>query len=110
MIRLPPPLVEVRSDFERWIRVVQVAVPPVIVTSLFRTREINDAAGGHPQSQHLLGLAADFVGTSVHLDLVAELARAKGYVPVSEADHLHVQVFPAGLLPALLFRSIECPC
>lgn len=51
------------------------------------------------ESQHQLGLAADF--TSVDqgaLDRVAESALAAGYRPVSEKDHLHVQRFAAGFL------------
>jgi hypothetical protein len=34
---------------------------PVIITSGYRCRDLNHDVGGSPTSQHLLGLAADFV-------------------------------------------------
>lgn len=34
---------------------------PVIISSGYRSKAVNDAVGGAPSSQHLLGQAADFI-------------------------------------------------
>jgi len=76
------------------------------LTSWFRTPEKNRAEGGSPESQHLFGLAWDIavpqqqagsrVGQVVD-DVVREL-QAAGLVAVRERRHVHVQLFPAGVL------------
>ena len=80
------------------------AVPGTRLTSWYRSPETNAAAGGHPQSQHLVGLALDFsVGPVDHrtdgraLQLAAVLG-SRGFVVVPEQSHVHVQTFPAGAL------------
>jgi len=68
------------------------------VTSRRRTRAQNAAVGGAAYSQHLIALAADLVpvaGSSYAT--IAAAARSAGLVPVIESDHVHVQLFPAGL-------------
>lgn len=54
----------IRSHFDR----------PVWITSGCRCDEHNDAEGGSPDSQHLLGRAADIVVDGVPPSIVAELA------------------------------------
>ena len=83
------------------------AAPAAYLTSWWRSADHNRSVGGHPYSQHLLGFAFDFVVN----DRAAEQAfvkrvREAGLVPVLEFDHVHVQAFPAGLLPRNLFPGI----
>lgn len=54
-------------------------------------------------SQHLLGFALDLV-TPRPAALVRGL-NAAGLFAVDEGDHVHVQAFRAGQLPAELFSS-----
>ncbi len=51
------------------------------------------------ESQHQLGLAVDF-GLDSPVDAISEDAKARGYLPLLEPDHLHVQRFRAGFLRA----------
>jgi len=67
-------------------------------TSYYRTLQKNRLEGGKPASQHLLGLAMDFVGQD--LDRLAERAVSQGFVALKERDHLHIQAYPAGKIPA----------
>jgi hypothetical protein len=73
--------------------------PGDAATSWFRSPRENAAVGGHPWSQHLVGLAADLV--SPEPGRLAARLRAEGLVVVVEADHVHVQAWPAGTLERL---------
>ena len=77
-------------------------VGETIVTSWFRSVNENRRAGGHPDSQHLVGLALDVVpgkGTSeLALNEAAQIFRGFGFIVEPESDHVHVQVFPPGIL------------
>ena len=65
-------------------------------SSWYRDVEANARAGGHPDSQHLLGLAIDVVGPiEVRERLLIEL-RGVGLVAVDEFSHVHVQLLRAG--------------
>lgn len=70
--------------------------PPVRVTSWWRSRRDNARVGGHPNSQHLTGLAVDVLNDAAG-DAFAQLARAVGLVVVDEGDHYHVQRYTASL-------------
>lgn len=71
---------------------------PAQVTSGLRTRRKNRDVGGDPYSQHLIGCAADLVPQAgVTYQQLADAARAARLHPVLEGDHVHVQLFPAGL-------------
>jgi len=74
--------------------------PGARATSWWRSETKNREVGGSPVSQHLVGLGADFV---VHfgsrIQFVNDL-RAAGLVPVEELNHVHVQLFPAGVASA----------
>jgi len=70
--------------------------PRITVTSWWRSTAENDAVGGASTSQHLYGLAYDIVGPDA--TQVADAWMALGGVAVRESDHVHLQVFPAGVL------------
>jgi len=75
------------------------------LTSWFRTAEKNRTEGGSPESQHLFGLAWDLavpeqagsVVGQVSRDVVNQL-QAAGLTAIIERRHVHVQMFPAGVL------------
>ena len=77
------------------------------ITSLFRDPQDNARVGGHPRSQHLFGFAADLAGAD--LGRMTEIARAEGLVAVREGDHVHVQVFTAGVIPEWVFDLVWGP-
>lgn len=67
-------------------------------TSWYRTVDSNRRVGGHPWSQHLVGLAADRSPASASF---RSKARAAGLIAVYEGDHDHVQAWQAGTLERL---------
>lgn len=69
--------------------------PGDYATSWWRDAATNRAVGGHPDSQHLLGLAFDIASPDLN-DLYRRLATT-GLVAVREATHVHVQAWPAGI-------------
>lgn len=79
--------------------------PQVQISSYVRTPARNAAVGGSRFSQHLLGLAIDFVGNTSH-PFPRELRR-QGLVAVDEGDHLHVQYLRAGLAAEAGLFSID---
>jgi len=74
------------------------------VTSWYRTPQHNLAVGGSSRSQHLLGMAADFVFPSAYAAQAISALRAQGFTVIDEGDHIHVQAWPAGQLDAV-FRD-----
>jgi len=89
---LLPRLNELASRFRNW-----------QVTSWYRTPGRNFAVGGAVRSQHLLGWAADFTGPRDESTAFVQLARQRGLVAVDEGDHVHVQMYPAGVIPDRFF-------
>lgn len=82
----------------------------VRVTSWYRTPFDNSRVGGDPSSQHLLGLAVDLQivdrgGSSISFGMnpfrLQGRLRDMGLTAVVEGDHVHVQVFPAGVVAPL---------
>lgn len=77
-------------------------VGQTVLTSWFRSPNENRRVGGDPDSQHLVGLAFDVVpgkGTSpLAINEAAQIFRRLGFEVVPAAKHIHVQVFPAGVL------------
>lgn len=67
------------------------------ISSWWRDPGSNASVGGHPQSQHLVGLAMDVGGPIAARELYAQHARNFLHV-VEESDHVHVQYWAAGLL------------
>jgi len=72
------------------------------ITSWHRSPLENKRVGGHPDSQHLVGLAFDVVpGKGQNLLALNEAAQsfqAQGFTVDVEPTHVHVQTFPAGVL------------
>ena len=102
--RAPPQSVLVR--WYPWVRLfVRVAFAiwqrrPFSVTSWYRDPETNAATpGSSPNSQHLIGTAADVVPDDGDLEALAELAQRFGIVAVVYRHHVHLQLFRAGNRP-----------
>jgi len=104
-----PPLAFARAfpEFYRWLlpRLNELArtFPNWQATSWYRTPGRNFEVGGAARSQHLLAWAADFSGPRDQARAFVELARRRGLVAVDEGDHVHVQMFPAGVIPDRFF-------
>jgi len=77
-------------------RLIRALQPGQQITSFYRTPEQNRAEGGDPESQHLFALAVDLVGPGQRLTQTA--ARNMHLIAVQEYDHLHIQMFPRGVL------------
>jgi len=73
-------------------------VPGLAVTSWVRTPEQNRIEGGSPESQHLFALAWDVMPPQGSEDLTVAIARGAGLTAVREKRHVHLQLFPAGVL------------
>lgn len=76
----------------------------VAISSFHRTRSHNVEVGGAETSQHLLAIAWDVVGPDALV--YAQRARAAGLVVIEEGDHVHVQRYPRGVLPAALYDAV----
>lgn len=106
MIRPPPPAIlqAVLPDLRAFIdHLVRIRYPSdVAITSWYRDADHNRAVGGHPFSQHLIGLAFD-LHTSDPVGLAGAM-RLAGLQAFPDARHVHVQFRPAGTTPTSLFR------
>lgn len=80
----------------------------VRVTSFYRDPAHNRRVGGHPLSQHVIGLAFD-LGAEADPEVIRRLVLA-GLRIVDERDgsapHYHVQVGPPGTVAALGLESL----
>lgn len=77
----------------------------VIVTSGYRTPEHNAAVGGHPNSYHKQGLAADIVVSGMTSAQIAAVARDVGFTGIGvypTSGHCHVDVRPG---PRVFFNG-----
>lgn len=78
----------------------------LVPTSWYRDPAHNAAVGGDPYSQHQVALALDVqvefsgISSSMAREVAAWFARRQGLTAVVEADHLHLQLLPAGTLQA----------
>lgn len=87
-------LAEEQFDFRQWVDGQVLA--GARLTSFIRSPAVNLGVGGLHQSQHLVGLGADFGLESA--EQVIGSAAEEGYVAIVESDHVHVQRYPAGFL------------
>ncbi len=90
-------------------RFVETAYPlgtdlEVTVTSWQRTRSRNREVGGADASQHLIATAWDVAGGDMRV--YAARARAAGLVVIDEGDHVHVQLYTAGVVPSWIFDQV----
>jgi len=75
------------------------------VTSWWRDRRTNEIHGGEEFSQHLLGLAIDLDVQDPNR-LITDLRR-EGLTVIDEGSHVHVQLFPAGVVaPFIRFLGL----
>lgn len=92
-----------------WAKAVEFALREIdaeggdtVLTSWHRSPSQNRRVGGHPDSQHLVGLAFDVVpGKGQSLLAINEAAQRfaeQGFTVVPEPTHVHVQTFPSGVL------------
>lgn len=72
----------------------------VLATSWYRSPRVNRDVGGHPESQHLLGLAVDLIAEEPQLAVTA--LTELGLEAFNEATHVHVQYWPAGIAGRLV--------
>lgn len=108
----PPPieLIQRYADFYLWLvprlRFLSDEFPAAIPTSWWRSSARNMAVGGATYSQHLLGWAVDWsLDPGRNRDLV-RVAEEIGLVGVDEGDHVHVQMYPAGVIPKTLYVNL----
>lgn len=97
------------SEFDAKCRELRRRCPWLSETSGARTKARNAAAGGKPDSKHVLGMARDFVPDgppavrSARLREADAVARELGMWTlvhdVGSGDHLHVQGLPVGPVP-----------
>ena len=74
-------------------------VGPVIVTSGYRSPEVNAAVGGSPTSQHMQGEAADIVPTGASKEQVLQVLRTlpvDQVVTYFDSNHIHISAQPGG--------------
>lgn len=90
-------------------RFVQLAYPigedlDVAITSWARSISHNAEVGGVENSQHLIGTAWDIAGPD-QLEYAAR-ASQRGLIVLDEGDHVHVQLFRAGIVPQWVYSQI----
>lgn len=84
-------------------------VGPLIVTSGFRSPEVNAAVGGSSSSQHMVGSAADLVPAAASM---GDLTSALRSLPVDQvityydSNHIHISAVPNGR-GEFLFKTPE---
>lgn len=76
---------------------------PIRINSGYRCPKLNKAVGGAPTSQHMLGLAADFVPQELDLKAVFNWIRNSG-IPFDQlilefGTWIHISVAPDGQRP-----------
>jgi hypothetical protein len=103
-VELPPPHI-VQQTLPHIISFLGMLARGIVTTpnyqalrasSWWRDVETNRRVGGHPDSQHLLGLALDVTGPPEVLQDFLVASRLQGLVALDEGTHAHLQLFPAG--------------
>jgi len=103
----PAQLVNAYPDFYRWLlprlNLISTLFPNAQPTSWWRSNARNLDVGGARNSQHLLAWAVDFAGPRDESRKLVAVAERLGLVAVDEGDHVHVQMFRAGVIPDRFF-------
>ena len=107
-VRPPPPeFARAYPEFYRWLlprlNFIAREFPNWQATSWYRSPSRNFIVGGAARSQHLLAWAVDFTGPRDEAAFMLATARSVGLVAVDESDHIHLQMYPAGVIPAQFF-------
>ncbi len=99
MLRAPPFRTAEINGFLRLLGICLQAAefPRVRFTSWWRDRAENARVGGHPNSQHLTGLAVDVAqrGATEGVEAFIAACEAVGLVVIDEGDHWHIQRYAA---------------
>lgn len=107
VIAPPAQLVNAYPDFYRWLlprlNLIARTFPNSQPTSWWRSNARNLDVGGAPRSQHLLGWAVDFAGPRDESRQMVAMAQDLGLTAVDEGDHVHLQMYPAGVIPDRFF-------
>jgi uncharacterized protein YcbK (DUF882 family) len=67
------------------------------ITSWYRDPWHNRSVGGAASSQHLTATALDVVVPRARVAALVREARWAGLTAIDEGDHVHLQLFPAGV-------------
>ncbi len=101
-VRIPPePIIrELIAELVVFLTNLQRLRPgrSIRISSWWRDPVTNRRVGGHPQSQHLLGLAIDLVGEERELGEIIRQVRefSLGIEAIRQTSHVHIQWLPAG--------------
>ncbi len=79
----------------------------VVPTSWWRSVFDNGRVGGHPESQHLLGLGVDLAVEPEQIQQLADSLRRVGLVVAVYRRHVHVQYDAAGFVRAAGWRVTD---
>jgi hypothetical protein len=105
-LRIPPPriLSFFREPIQAFIAKASNAWDevPFQITSYWRDPYLNQRVGGHPYSQHLVGLALDAQPFSGDLRNLEVAFQNQGLKTVVYQSHVHTQFWKAGTLERIL--------
>ncbi|MCR9093467.1 MAG: D-Ala-D-Ala carboxypeptidase family metallohydrolase [bacterium] len=93
------------AEFDADCREIEAAFPALWQTSGYRSAERNAEVGGHPESDHVIGMARDYCARTLEeLHAAEDFAESLGLWALvhdkGSGMHLHVQGTQPGPLPA----------
>jgi len=102
-----------QREFNRKLRLLESVQRNARLTNQLRDAARNRVVGGNAFSQHILGLAGDYVLPRGEVQAFMQSARDLGLSPVDETvktkgtgPHVHVQAYPAGVIPRQVYQQI----
>jgi len=96
------------DDMLQFLRSIEAAwyLSPFRVTSWWRSQNRNRSVGGHPYSQHLIGLAMDIQPIEgASLWSLEQALEDNNLRTVTYQTHVHAQLWPAGKLESFIRGS-----